>query len=129
MRVLAVFTLSIAGFLTPQLIVADPSQPDAAPPGAGAQQSTTQVAPVAPAGNAAPAASEQVVVRPPASESNPDEIVCRSTAARTGSRIGGGRECHTQREWDRQMRESQRLVGGSQLRSLEGAPGGGGTGH
>lgn len=36
-----------------------------------------------------------------------DQVVCKPLPPKIGSRIGGGRECLTQREWNRQMRESQ----------------------
>jgi hypothetical protein len=40
---------------------------------------------------------------------DPDRVVCQNGPPPTGSRIGGGRVCHTQREWDR-MREEQRHI-------------------
>jgi hypothetical protein len=39
-----------------------------------------------------------------------NQIVCREVPAKTGSRIGGGRECHTQRYWDRMRQESQDIT-------------------
>jgi len=45
-----------------------------------------------------------------ASNSNLDEIVCKNLPAPTGSRLGGGRECHTQRDWDNRMKEAQRVL-------------------
>jgi hypothetical protein len=45
----------------------------------------------------------------PAQTSDPDRVVCQNGPPPTGSRIGGGRICHTQREWDR-MHEEQRHI-------------------
>jgi hypothetical protein len=75
--------------------------------------------------------SETVQVRPPqtAGAADPlDRIVCRSKPAPTGSLIGGGRVCHTQRDWDQLQTQSQRAIFGFQQRGLQGAPGGPG-GH
>ena len=76
--------------------------------------------------------TETVQVRPPQTAPAPDpldQIVCRSKPAPTGSLIGGGRECHTQRAWDQLQIQSQRAVYGFQQRGLEGALGGGAGGH
>jgi hypothetical protein len=45
-----------------------------------------------------------------ASNSDPNQIVCKSLPPPTGTRLGGGRECHTQRDWDNQMKEAQRVL-------------------
>ena len=58
--------------------------------------------------------------------SNPDQIVCRRTAPPTGSRLGGGRECHSQREWDQRAEEARKALQEDQMRGLTaGQPGGG----
>jgi len=44
-----------------------------------------------------------------------DRIVCKSGPPPTGSRIGVGRECHTQREWDRRMHEQQQELTRQQI--------------
>jgi cytochrome c5 len=41
------------------------------------------------------------------STSDLDEVVCRMTPPATGSRLGGARECHTAREWNRRQQNSQ----------------------
>jgi hypothetical protein len=41
---------------------------------------------------------------------NLDEVVCRTSAPATGTRLGGGRECHTVREWRDREAESQRIL-------------------
>ena len=116
MRMLAVLTLSTAAFLAPRLVAADPALPDAAPAATAASQSAT---PDAPAAKAASVGPEKVVVRPPASESNPDEIVCKMSAPTTGTRLGGGRECHTAREWEDQQKRSQENVRNTQMHGLQ----------
>ena len=40
----------------------------------------------------------------------------------TGSMLGGGRECHTQREWNQLQTQSQNGVSGFQQRSLQNMP-------
>jgi len=54
-----------------------------------------------------------------------DQIVCRRVAPPTGSRLGGGRECHSQREWDQRARDAQKELQENQMRGLTaGQPGG-----
>lgn len=50
---------------------------------------------------------------PVASDSSPvnlDEVVCKTQPPTTGSRLGGGRECHTVREWNEREREAQDIT-------------------
>ena len=124
MRFLTVLALSTVALALPQMAAADPgaSQTDQAATMAQA------AAPAAPA-QAMPAAPQQQMAQTPApaSQSNLDEIVCKSTPPPTGSRLGGGRECHTVREWNDRTRQSQSLLGASQLGGLTSAtPGAGG---
>jgi hypothetical protein len=84
--------------LTPAVACADPAQPSPPP----TQQNTT------PPG-------ETVVVQStaPVQETVQDslnEIVCRTAPPAIGSRLGGGRECHTQRQWNQRQREDQRML-------------------
>jgi hypothetical protein len=51
---------------------------------------------------AAPRASATV-----AADNGGDQVVCRTSAAATGTRLGAVRECHSQREWDRMRQEEQ----------------------
>lgn len=44
-----------------------------------------------------------------------DRIVCKSGPPPTGTLIGTGRECHTQREWDRRMHEQQQELTRQQI--------------
>lgn len=54
-----------------------------------------------------------------ASGSDPNEIVCKSMAPTTGTRLGGGRECHTQREWDDRQKASQKALMDKQMHGLQ----------
>ena len=54
--------------------------------------------------------------------SDPNQIVCHTMGASSGSRIGGSRECHTQKEWDMQRQEHQRALVSQQNHALMGAP-------
>jgi hypothetical protein len=49
------------------------------------------------------------------SQTDPDRVVCRTGPAKTGSRIGGSRECHSQREWDRLQQEQQNQLSKMQI--------------
>ena len=107
MRVWTMVLVSAVAIMVPALASADPGQ--VAAPGAAA----TAAAPLSPpaAAAAAPAPTVQAPATPVVSQaSNPDEVVCRMSAPTTGSRLGGGRECHTQRAWDARQQESQRAL-------------------
>ncbi|HEX3431942.1 MAG TPA: hypothetical protein VHT03_13760 [Rhizomicrobium sp.] len=84
MRVFAALLFSSAVVLVPALAAA---------------QATT-----APAAPTAPAATTDT------SGVNLDEIVCRNSPPTTGSRLGGGRECHSVREWNDRERQAQDLT-------------------
>ena len=56
---------------------------------------------------------------PPADD--PDQIICKSMPPPTGTRLGGGRECHTKREWDQQLKESQEAVAHAEQKGLMGS--------
>lgn len=119
MRVFAILALSAAAL--PLAALADPAPAEAPAPAA------TQTAPVAAptmtaqtsAAAAAPAAATA------STGANLDEIECRTTPPPTGSRLGGGRECHTVREWNDRMREDQRMIEQRQNVPLVGRGGGG----
>lgn len=51
--------------------------------------------------------------------SDPDQIICKTTAPVTGSRLGGGRECRTQREWDEREKASQKDLMDKQAHGLQ----------
>lgn len=72
------------------------------------------VGPAVAQANQAPAAPEPetVIVHPgqaPAAESG-DDIVCQIVPPTTGTRLGGGRECHKRREWIQRQQASQDLT-------------------
>jgi hypothetical protein len=83
MRMIAAVAFSSAIVLTPVL--------------AAAQQTASAAAP------AAPVASDNT-------GTNLDEVVCKNSPPPTGSRLGGGRECHSQREWNERQQEAQRAL-------------------
>ena len=73
----------------------------------------------------ASAAAQQATVpatQPPAED--PDQIICKTSPPPTGTRLGGGRECHTKREWDDQQKLNQQALQDAQTKGLEGNPGG-----
>lgn len=108
MRVLNMVPVSAAALLVPALASADPAPTQAAP------------AQTAPASTVTAQTATAVPVADESSPSNPDEVVCRMTPPMTGTRLGGARECHTAREWERRQRESQRILEGSQRSGLQG---------
>lgn len=69
---------------------------------------------------AATSAPPAVVTQPAsATTSDADKMVCRSKAAKIGSRLGATRECRTQREWDaistQDRREIEKMQAGGNL--------------
>lgn len=69
-----------------------------APATASSSQAATAAAATAPAAVPQESATSGV---------NLDEIVCRNQPPATGTRLGGGRECHTVREWNQRERDAQ----------------------
>lgn len=123
MRVLAALVLSSAALLAPGLGAADPAQPNtttATAPATAAPSPTaaaTAQSAQAPAAAAAPVASAD-------NGANLDEIVCRDGAPPTGSRLGATRECHSVREWNDRMKQSQTILEHSQINNgLASGPG------
>ncbi len=57
----------------------------------------------------------------PASDVQNDlnRIVCKSTPAPTGTRLGAGRTCRTQREWDEIQKQDQAALKDLQLKGLD----------
>jgi cytoskeletal protein RodZ len=124
MRALLVAVLC-SGAMLGQAALADPAQPETsavpstpeqtqnsvASPAPAQVQSTAQSSPaaVAPA-TAAPATAAPALPPSANAETNLDEVVCKQTPPTTGTRFGGGRECHTARQWrDRQI-EAARIL-------------------
>ena len=85
----------------------------------GAWAESTPSATPAPA-SSAPAAT----VVSNTSDAAQDQIVCKSFAPATGSRLGTRRMCQTQRQWDAQEKDTQTLVMHEQTRgALYSTPG------
>lgn len=110
MRVFVVSVLSAAAIFLPSFATADPVQAAAQPTAAStATPAPTAVqAPAAPSQTATETGPESVVVN--AEKVDLDQIVCKEKPPEIGSRLGGGRECHTQRQWNQRMRESQDIT-------------------
>jgi cytochrome c5 len=99
MRSLAALAFSSIILLAPALAAAQDAAAPAAPP--------------------APAASDT-------SASNLNEVVCKNSPPPLGSRLGGGRECHTQREWNQRQQDSQNALLRSQQTGFNSSAAGGG---
>ena len=56
---------------------------------------------------AAPTAPPAATTSPAVTDTNLDQMVCKTGPAATGTRLGRTRECHTQREWDRMRQDEQ----------------------
>jgi hypothetical protein len=119
MRIITAVAFSTAVLFSPLFAAAQNAPAPAAATATAAP--TTAAAPAATAtATAAPmaAASPGAAMPAPAATAaaadssavNLDEVVCRTVAAPTGSRLGGGRECHTVRQWNQRERESQDLT-------------------
>ena len=122
MRVLTKVLFSAAIILAPALASADPGQVQAAP-GATVETAPTTMPTVTITAKTPQAAP----VTAASTASDPDEVVCRTSPPTTGTRLGAARECHTQRDWDNRMKESQRITAGTQMMGLQGplsSPGG-----
>jgi len=132
MRAWFVATLCLGSILG-QAALADPAQPEstAAPamspvPGTTAGTAATP-ATVAPSATVVPPAAAQAGAAPAMASTtsavNLDEIVCRVTPPPTGSRFGGGRECHTVRQWNQREKDSQDVLNREQHMGAAGMPG------
>jgi hypothetical protein len=53
---------------------------------------------------------------------NPDEVICKSVATNTGTRLGRTKECHTWREWEQRRREDREMTERSQMRDSRNPP-------
>ena len=113
MRILTMVLLSAATIAAPARGSADPAQISTAPPTATQSTPSTRETVTITATAPRPAPATAVA--------DPDEILCQMSPPRTGSRIGGSRECRTRRDWERYRRESQSIVSGMEMRGLEGA--------
>ena len=112
MRALTMILVSAATILVPVLASADPA------PAQSASAPSVQTAPATVTAQTTPAAPAVAA----SSTSNPDEVVCRMSPPATGSRLGGARECHTAREWNRRMEDDQRMLATTQQHGLGATP-------
>jgi hypothetical protein len=55
-----------------------------------------------------PAQPMSFPTQPPSDDKN--QIICKIVPAATGTRLRGERQCHTKRDWDQQMRDSQDIL-------------------
>jgi hypothetical protein len=53
-----------------------------------------------------------------------DQVVCRKSPPPVGTRLGGGRECHTQREWNDRQAQAQKQLQTMQGGAIGRLPGG-----
>ncbi|HEY3637053.1 MAG TPA: hypothetical protein VGK90_02795 [Rhizomicrobium sp.] len=110
---LMVVMISVAASV-PGMLLADPdSSAPASQPAATAQVVPAQPAATAQGTTATTQVGEHVTVQTSANDNsnvNLDEIVCRNSAPATGTRLGGGRECHTVRQWNDRQRQDQRML-------------------
>ncbi|HLY07607.1 MAG TPA: hypothetical protein VKR31_17810 [Rhizomicrobium sp.] len=82
-----------------------------AAPSPSAQSAATATTAPSQAATAAAATAPATVSQDSANSNvNLDEIVCKQQPPATGSRLGGGRECHTVREWNQREKEAQDIT-------------------
>ena len=105
MRMIAAVAFSSAVLLSPVFAAADEVTAATTAPAATAAPAAAAPATAAPA-----VATPAVTATADSSAPNLDEIVCRQVPATTGSRLGGGRECHTTREWNDRQKQSQDMT-------------------
>ena len=95
MRRSVVLLVGVAGLLGSSLTaMADPAT------------ATAPAATTAPAAAAAPA-------------DDPNEIICKTLAPETGTRLGARRECQTRHDWDMQHEEAERQLQYQQQMGLQ----------
>ena|ERR1700733_8541249 len=71
---------------------------------------------------ASPAPQAAPATLPPG-VNDPNQIVCRTMAPPTGTRLGGRRICQTQRQWDDEMNQAQQHL--QKIQSVPWIPPGG----
>ena len=133
MRVSAMFVFVAAALLAPPFATADPAQPEPVNAAAPATAATSPnaasatnpgAAPGLAVAGATPHAGETVIVHGRTPDDDMlDRVVCRAEPPRTGSRLGGTRECHTVREWNDSQKASQASLENIQIRALSGGYG------
>ena len=117
MRVFFV-ALVCSGALLGQVALAQTDNTMAAP--SATAQPIAPVTTVAPSQTATAAAATAPGAVPQQTEANVnlDEIVCKNSPATTGTRLGGGRECHSVREWNQREKQAQDITRQQQVMGL-----------
>jgi hypothetical protein len=118
MRFWASLAFAAAAFMC-MPAVADSTQPQTLP-AAAAQAASAETSgahvPAEPARTAihssvdAPAEQPAPTVASASGAAGLDEVVCKNLPPKVGSRIGGGRDCRTQRMWNRIRHDSQEMT-------------------
>ena len=130
MRMLAVLAVSAAALSLPAAAFAQTASAQMAPAAtatapaapAATPAATTSMAPDA-AASAPLAAGAPATAASASTSADLDKIECRTTAPPTGTRLGGGRECHTVRQWNERMQDSQRALIKEQQTGFRGSSG------
>lgn len=95
-----VYSIAVLG-LSATVAWSDPA-PSSAPVAPAPSTAVT-----APAPAAAPVAPASTTTASTAPAEDPNEIICRQSAAPTGSRLGATRTCQTRREWEQAHQDAQ----------------------
>jgi len=123
MRRSVVLLAGVVGFLGSSLVAfADPTAPapsTTAPVTTTTTTTTTTTAPATTVATMAPAARP---VADTAHDLDPNEMICKTMAPTTGTRLGARRECQTRHQWDMQQQEAARELEKMQG-TLPGVPG------
>ncbi|HEX4157558.1 MAG TPA: hypothetical protein VHY79_03715 [Rhizomicrobium sp.] len=119
MRVLALVALVAVPLAAPQLAGADPARTQTAQSTTAVTTSTTPATGSSTTARPPAAAQETVTVTAPQTVDNLDQIVCKTSPPETGSRIGGSRECHTERQWKVRQQQSQDMLAHNQSLGMQ----------
>ena len=96
MKKLHWYALSVAGLLVVPSLASAQETPAATPPSTTAQSAPAE---------------------------DPNDIICKTGAPTTGSRLGAQRTCHTRKEWADMQSQSQQDLSQTQLQSRYGMGG------
>ena len=112
--------LVCSGALLGQAALAQTDSTVAAPSATAQPIAPATTATVAPSQTATAAAETAPGAVPQQTEANVnlDEIVCKNSPATTGTRLGGGRECHSVREWNQREKQAQDITRQQQVMGL-----------
>ena len=114
-----VYSIAVLG-LSATVAWADPS-PGATPTSPGLSTTPTPVTTPAPAATpVAPSATTTAAATP---AEDPNEIICKQSAAPTGSRLGATRTCQTRREWEQAHQDAQDALKNIDIKSSYGPNG------